>query len=146
MPGQSRQCLFCLLVCGVPEPVVASGLRWAEAEGGLGVDGDEAGGEKHERYAREALFLMSASCEHPTLTPGCPLAVEGRAGVRDCREECHDVLLSHGLPLPTYDDAPARPVVRGAFSIGAPFDASALYLQARSAGRPGGRSRRLYGR
>ncbi len=70
---------------------------------------DAGGGAAQEQYARQALFVMSAACEHPTLTPGCPFAVEVRPGVRDCREQCHDIPRAHGLPLPTFQEAPRPP-------------------------------------
>lgn len=94
------------------------------AEGGV------ADGAAHEEYARTALFLMSAACEHPSLTPQCPFAVEVRPGVRVCQEQCHDVLVANGLPLPTFVDAPSNPAPRRPFAVSAAFDASALYLQA----------------
>lgn len=92
---------------------------------GMGGSGDDA----HQRYARTALFLMSAACEHPSLTPQCPFAVEVRPGVRSCEEQCHAILLENGLPLPTYDDAPRSPAPRRPFALSPAFDASALYLQ-----------------
>lgn len=98
-------------------------------KGGV-VSGEAAGDDRRQEYARQALFVMSAACEHPTLTPACPFSVEVRPGVRDCREECHSILREQGLPLPTYQDAPAPSSARRPFSVSAPFDASAHYLQA----------------
>jgi len=91
---------------------------------------DAGGGAAQEQYARQALFVMSAACEHPTLTPGCPFAVEVRPGVRDCREQCHDIPRAHGLPLPTFQEAPRPPSASRPFSVSPAFDASAAYLQA----------------
>lgn len=78
---------------------------------------------REQEFVAAARFVMSAGCEHPTLTPQCPFSVEVRPGVRDCLEQCHDLLTARGLPLPTYVDAPtvapARPMV-----ISPPLDAS----------------------
>lgn len=92
--------------------------------------GSEVVGDAAAEYARQALFMMSAACEHPRLTPECPFSVEVRPGVRTCREQCHDVLLEHGLPLPTFEDAPRASAARRPVPVAAPFDASAEYLQA----------------
>jgi hypothetical protein len=94
------------------------------------VDGSEGIDDAHRAYTDAALFLMSANCEHPTLTPACPFSVEVRPGVRNCEEQCHAVLAERGLPLPTYADAPAAPAPTKPFSVAAAFDACALYLQA----------------
>lgn len=83
-----------------------------------------------DEYARQSLFVMSAVCEHPTLTPECPFSVEVRPGVRTCQEQCHEILQAHGLPLPKYEDAPRAAVERRPSSVAAAFDASAEYLQA----------------
>lgn len=89
-------------------------------------------GPDHERaYVGAALFKMSADCEHPTLTPACPFSVELRPGVRNCHEQCHDILLAHGLPLPTHADAPKEPPVQrqSGPTVAAAFDASVLYME-----------------